>query len=124
LHSCLHYPTILRVTKSHYRDFLAELIDTQFGSRQEFCQATAIDPGQLSRVLANRADLSMKVLQNVLEVLHARLVVQGEEDSRTTMSVERAAEVIEMANGQRMGVSVRKGEGASSLSGQGASGML
>ena len=44
------------------------MIDAQFDSRQEFCKATAVDPGQLSRVLANRCDLSMKVLQKVPEV--------------------------------------------------------
>jgi hypothetical protein len=60
-----------KVSPPDYRDFLAELIDTQFGSRQEFCKATAVDPGQLSRVLANRADLSTNVLQNLLDVLHA-----------------------------------------------------
>src|SRR4051794_28144571 len=38
------------------RDSLADLIDEQFGSRQEFCRATGVDPGQLSRVFAGRAD--------------------------------------------------------------------
>ncbi len=51
-----------KVSPPDYRDFLVELIDAQFGSRQEFCKATEVDPGQLSRVLASRADLSMKVL--------------------------------------------------------------
>jgi hypothetical protein len=83
-----------KVSPPDYRDFLVELIDTQFGSRQAFCEATQVDPGQLSRVLANRADLSMKVLQKVLEVLHGRLVIQTEEQARTQTSVERAAAVI------------------------------
>ena len=83
-----------KVSPPDYRDFLAELIDTQFGSRQEFCKATEVDPGQLSRVLANRADLSMKVLQKVLEVLHGRLVIQTEEQARVQTSVERAATAI------------------------------
>lgn len=86
-----------KVSPPDYRDFLVELIDTQFGSRQEFCKATEVDPGQLSRVLANRADLSMKVLQKVLEVLHAQLVIQTEEESRTQTSIDRAAEVIAAA---------------------------
>ena len=45
------------VSPPDYRDFLADLIDGQFGSRQEFCQATGVDPGQLSRVFAGRAGL-------------------------------------------------------------------
>src|SRR5438552_3776211 len=49
-----------KVSPPDYRDYLAELIDTQFGSRQEFCRATGVDPGQLSRVLASRDNLSMK----------------------------------------------------------------
>src|SRR5438034_792530 len=49
-----------KVSRPDYRDFLVELIDAQFDSRLEFCKATEVDPGQLSRVLAGRADLSMK----------------------------------------------------------------
>jgi hypothetical protein len=86
-----------KVSPPDYRDFLVELIDAQFNSRQEFCKATELDPGQLSRVLANRADLSLKVLQKVLEVLHAQLVIQTEEDCRTQTSVDRAADAIASA---------------------------
>src|SRR5713101_4599066 len=75
-----------KVAPPDYRDFLAELIDTQFGSRQEFCRATEVDPGQLSRVLASRGDFSMKVLQKVLGVLHAQLVIQTEEVARVRTS--------------------------------------
>src|ERR1700723_3804256 len=32
-----------KVSPPDYHDFLAELIDAQFGSRQEFCRATEID---------------------------------------------------------------------------------
>jgi hypothetical protein len=46
------------VSPPDYRDFLADLIDGQFGPRQQFCQATGVDAGQLSRVFAGRADLS------------------------------------------------------------------
>jgi transcriptional regulator with XRE-family HTH domain len=80
-----------KVVLPDYRDYLAELIDAQFGSRQEFCRATGVDPGQLSRVLANRDNLSMKVLMQVLEVLHARLVIQTEDDARAQTSIDRAA---------------------------------
>jgi len=86
-----------KVSPPDYRDFLAELIDTQFGSRQEFCKATQVDPGQLSRVLASQADLSIKVLQKVLEVLHAQLVIQTEEESCALTSIDRAAEAIKNA---------------------------
>ncbi len=83
-----------KVSPPDYRDFLAELIDAQYGSRQEFCKATEVDPGQLSRVLANRGDLSMKVLQKVLEVFGAQLIIQTQEESRAGTSIDRAAEAL------------------------------
>lgn len=90
-----------KVSPPDYRDYLAELIDTQFDSRLEFCKATELDPGQLNRVLASRVDLSMKVLQDVLKVLHAQIVIQTEGDCRTHASVERAAEGIADAVSRR-----------------------
>jgi hypothetical protein len=86
-----------KVSPPDYRDCLAELIDSQFGSRQEFCRATGVDPGQLSRVLAKRDNLSLKVLPQVLEVLHAQLVIQTEEDSRADTSIDRAIAAIAAA---------------------------
>jgi hypothetical protein len=85
------------VSQPDYRDFLADLIDGRFGSRQEFCQATGVDPGQLSRVFAGRADLSLRALQKVLEVLQARLIIQTEEQAREQTSVARAEEALAMA---------------------------
>jgi hypothetical protein len=85
------------VSPPDYRDFLADLIDGRFGSRQEFCQATGVDPGQLSRVFAGRADLSLRALQNVLEVLQAQLVIQTREQAREQTSVARAEEALALA---------------------------
>jgi hypothetical protein len=82
------------VSPPDYRDFLADLIDGRFGSRNEFCQATGVDPGQLSRVFAGRADLSLRALQSVLEVLDARLIIQTEEQAREQTSVVRAEEAL------------------------------
>jgi hypothetical protein len=82
------------VSPPDYRDFLADLIDGQFGSRQEFCQATGVDPGQLSRVFAGRADLSLRALQKVLEVLQAQLVIQTQQQAREQTSVARAEEAL------------------------------
>jgi transcriptional regulator with XRE-family HTH domain len=82
------------VSPPDYRDFLADLIDAQFGSRHEFCQATGVDPGQLSRVFAGRADLSLRALQKVLEILQAQLVIQTQEQARNQTSVARAAEAL------------------------------
>jgi len=70
------------VSPPDYRDFLADLIDGRFGSRHAFCQATGVDPGQLSRVFAGRADLSLQALGKVLEVLQARLIIQTEDQAR------------------------------------------
>jgi hypothetical protein len=82
------------VSPPDYRDFLADLIDGQFGSRQEFCQATGVDPGQLSRVFAGRADLSLRALQKVLEVLQAQLVIQTQQQACEQTSVARAEEAL------------------------------
>ncbi len=85
------------VSPPDYRDYLADLIDSQFGSRQEFCKRTGVDAGQLSRVFGGRADLSIRALQNVLEVLHARLVIQTDEQVREQTSVARAEEALALA---------------------------
>jgi hypothetical protein len=85
------------VSAPDYRDFLADLIEGRFGSRQEFCQATGVDPGQLSRVFAGRADLSLRALHKVLEVLQARLIIQTEEQAREQTSVARAEEALVLA---------------------------
>lgn len=85
------------VSPPDYRDFLADLIDGRFESRHEFCQATGVDPGQLSRVFAGRADLSLRALQKVLEVLHARLIIQTEDQARARTSVARAEEALALA---------------------------
>jgi transcriptional regulator with XRE-family HTH domain len=82
------------VSPPDYRDFLADLIDGQFGSRLEFCRATGVDPGQLSRVFAGRADLSLHALQKVLAVLEAQLVIQTKEEARELTSIARAEEAL------------------------------
>ena len=83
-----------KVSPPDYRDYLADLIDSQFGSRQEFCKRTGVDPGQLSRVFGGRADLSIRALQSVLEVLNARLVIQTDDQVRALTSVAGAEEVL------------------------------
>jgi hypothetical protein len=93
-----------KVSPPDYRDYLAELIDSQFGSRQEFCRVAELDPGQLSRVLAGRGDLSMKILQKILEVLHAQLVIQTQGEAHMKTSVDRAVEAIATIVDQRMNI--------------------
>lgn len=86
-----------RVSPPDYRDYLADMIDSQFGSRQEFCHATGVDPGQLSRVFAGRADLSLKALQKVLDVLQAQIVIQTQEQAQAQTSVALAEEALATA---------------------------
>jgi transcriptional regulator with XRE-family HTH domain len=86
-----------KVSPPDYRDYLADLIDSEFGSRQEFCKRTGVDPGQLSRVFAGRADLSIRALQAVLEVLHARLVIQTDAQVREQTRVAGAEEILAFA---------------------------
>jgi hypothetical protein len=85
------------VSPPDYRDCLADGIDGRFGSRHAFCRATGIDPGQLSRVFAGRADLSLRALEKVLEVLHARLDIQTEEQAREQTSMAGAEEALAVA---------------------------
>lgn len=79
-----------KVAPPDYRDYLADLIEEQYGSRYRFCKATGIDPGQLSRVFANRADLSLPTLQKIMEALRAALVVQAQDRLYAQISPEEA----------------------------------
>ncbi len=51
----------------------------------------------MSRVFAGRADLSLRALEKVLEVLHARLVIQTEKQAREQTGVARAEEALAVA---------------------------
>lgn len=62
-----------RVAPPDYRDHLADLIEERFRTRAAFCQATGIDPGNLSHVLAGRKDFSLEVLSKVVGVLDVQL---------------------------------------------------
>ena len=65
-----------KVAPPDYRDYLADLIEEHFGSRYRFCEATGIDPGQLSRVFSGKADLSADLLRRALKALDAHLEVR------------------------------------------------
>jgi hypothetical protein len=86
------------VSPPDYRDVLADLIACRFGSRHEFCHATGVDPGQLSRVFAGRASLSLRALQKVLEVFQARLIIQTHEQARDQTNVARGEEALAMVS--------------------------
>jgi hypothetical protein len=49
-----------------YRDELAELIRTKFGTRRAFCEATGISESLLSHVLHRRKDLAIDTLEQAL----------------------------------------------------------
>ncbi len=80
-----------------YRDYLADLIEERYGSRNRFCQETGVDPGHLSRVFASRADLSLQNLQRILDALQAQLVIQPQESDPERLSPERAAKALAAA---------------------------
>ncbi len=71
-----------RVSPPDYRDYLADLIELRYGSRYKFCKETGVDPGQLSRVLSGRADLSVASLSRVLNAVEAVLVVESQQELR------------------------------------------
>lgn len=87
------------VAPPDYRDYLADLIEERYGSRCRFCQEAGVDPGHLSRVLSSRADLSLRSLQRVLDVLHAALVIQPAEEVAERVSRERGARELARASG-------------------------
>lgn len=83
-----------KVAPPDYRDYLADLIEQEFGSRYKFCKATGVDPGQLSRVLAGKSELSIPVLSKMLGTLRASLVVQPEEDRQSDISPEEGSRAL------------------------------
>ena len=83
-----------KVAGPDYRDYLADLIEERFGSRYKFCEAAGIDPGQLSRVFASRAELSLPALQKILHVLGAALVIQAEDTVEAKASPEEASRAL------------------------------
>lgn len=81
-----------KVARPDYRDYLADLIEETFGSRYSFCKKTNIDPGQLSRVFAGKADLSADLLKRALEALNAHLEVRPNDEAAVALSREEAIE--------------------------------
>jgi transcriptional regulator with XRE-family HTH domain len=79
-----------KVAPPDYRDYLADLIEEHFGSRHRFCEATGIDPGQLSRVFAGKADLSADLLRRALKELDAHLEVRPNRGAAQSFSREEA----------------------------------
>ncbi len=78
-----------------YREYLLALIEERYGSRYKFCKETGIDQGQLSKILAGRADFSLDTLTKALRVLHAALVVQTDEALRKAANPDDARRVLE-----------------------------
>jgi transcriptional regulator with XRE-family HTH domain len=83
-----------KVAPPDYRDYLADLIEEHFGSRYRFCEATGIDPGQISRVFAGKADLSADLLRRALKALNAHLEVRPNQETEQTFSRDEAIEAL------------------------------
>ncbi len=88
-----------KVAAPDYRDYLADLREERFGSRHKFCEAAGIDRGQLSRVFASRAELSLPALRKILHVLGAALVIEGEETVEAKASPEEASRALAAVTG-------------------------
>jgi hypothetical protein len=83
-----------RVAHPDYRDYLLDLIEEKYGSRYEFCKQTGVDPGQLSRVFASKADLSLPHLSELLRKLDATLAVETVDAHAERIRAEGAAEAL------------------------------
>ncbi len=71
---------------------MLDLIEEKYGSRYEFCKQTGVDPGQLSRVFASKADLSLPHLSELLAKLDATLVVETNREMSERITPAGAAE--------------------------------
>lgn len=69
-----------RVAPPDYRDRIADLIESRFRSRYEFCKKTGIDEGHLSRVLGSKKHLAPETLFKVLEVLGVEIELVERDD--------------------------------------------
>lgn len=69
-----------KVSPPDYRERIADLIESRFRSRYEFCKKTGIDEGHLSRVLGSKKHLAPETLFRVLEALDVEIeLVEREE---------------------------------------------
>jgi hypothetical protein len=83
-----------KVSPPDYRDFLADLIEIQYGSRYKFCKDTGTDPGHLSRVLSGQSNLSLQTLIQLLHTMRATLTIQTEDILRANVSPRKASRVL------------------------------
>jgi hypothetical protein len=79
-----------KVAPPDYRDYLASLIELRYGTRYKFSKATGIDQGQLSRVFARQADISLDLFQRMLAALSAALVIEPIDTIKNRLSPEEA----------------------------------
>ena len=86
-----------KVAHPDYRNYLADLIEEHYGSRYKFCVTTGIDAGQLSRVFAGRADLSLPTLQRILQALGAILIIREEDTLMEDLSPDQARHTLMIA---------------------------
>ena len=86
-----------KVAPPDYRDYLADLIEERFGSRYRFCQETGIDPGQLSRVFAGKADLSVPLLRRAVKALNAHLEVRPNQEVEEAFGRQEALDALSEA---------------------------
>jgi transcriptional regulator with XRE-family HTH domain len=59
-----------------YRDALEEIIDSEFGSRYQFCKKACISQDTLSRILNKKRAPSIQLLINILDSLGYELAFQ------------------------------------------------
>jgi len=77
-----------------YRRYLLDMIEEKWGTRFRFCRETGFDPGQLSRILAGKANFSLKALQKITGLLNARLVIIPDEEMKKRIGPTQAKQVL------------------------------
>lgn len=91
------------VAPPDYRDRIADLIESRFRSRYEFCKETGIDEGHLSRVLGSKKHLAPETLFKVLEALNVEIELVAREEvwEHAARSMEAETPVERLSDVQR-----------------------
>ena len=77
-----------------YRDALENLIDSEFGSRYQFCKKASISQDTLSRILNKKREPSIQLLINILDSLGYELAFQRKQSSQKDKPLRRSADAI------------------------------
>lgn len=77
-----------------YRDALENLIDSEYGSRYQFCKHANISQDTLSRILNKKREPSVRLLVSILDSLGYELAFQRKQSPQKDKPLRRSAGAI------------------------------